>query len=216
MKPTDLFVRGRQFFGFLLPGAVWLLSGALLIVPKRPDFIIAVSPTWVAVTVYLVSSYLLGYATASFSYRVTRFIGSHLPKSHAQKSREEVANSLGKSVLQVFAELEGTTDALAQCKRLLRLRHKEVADHLDQYEEEINLLGMLAPALFFFGIVWLIKWMPIGDQFFRYGVSISALAICMALYFAVRLPTLHSLERIEYFKVTLASESQFVKEQNKT
>lgn len=68
MKLSDIYIRGRQFFAFLVPGVLWTVALVLVVLLKHPlDAVKGVSPSvWLAVGFFAIS-YCVGRASGNVS-----------------------------------------------------------------------------------------------------------------------------------------------------
>lgn len=69
MKASDFYVRGRQFFGFLVPGVLWTIALILLILKhKHPiDAVRSVNPSVPLAIGFFLISYAVGRASGNIS-----------------------------------------------------------------------------------------------------------------------------------------------------
>ncbi|HEX8453957.1 MAG TPA: hypothetical protein VF647_17865 [Longimicrobium sp.] len=168
MNPSQWLLRGRQLFGFLVPGAVWVLSGVLLMnFPSDPvELISEMRPSWVEATAFFGLSYVAGFAMREFSSRFAEWTSkafAWLTDASLIRRTED----LEKRVLQIvdhrygtIAEYVGPSSdrVFGFCKRILRGSAPELYRHLDIYEEEINLLGLIPLPMIVFCVAWLASW----------------------------------------------------------
>lgn len=173
MKPADYFIRGRQLIAFLAPGCVWVFSGLMLIhIPKQPlALIVQNNPTWVAAAAFFGLSYVLGFSLEMASFRfadkVSKKLAAKYPNQFSDVAMEQRVASLKVRVKEVLNQEYGDkigfvmpADELlfGYCKRILRDKSLALYQHLDIYEEEINLLSLTPLPLMFFMTTWIVCW----------------------------------------------------------
>ena len=68
MKPSDLYVSSRQFFGYFVPGTMWL--GALVLITGQNliTFFTKGNP-WIITAGFIVVSYAIGYAVQKMCFK---------------------------------------------------------------------------------------------------------------------------------------------------
>jgi hypothetical protein len=177
MTPGDFYVRSRQFFGFLLPGALWLAAATLVFSEASVQTLAAnlqqLSAVATALTLALAFAVgLVTQRTFDLTYKVSRLIVMRVPAlarqdlSDATSDRgffiaREMVRTLGAAPAdgagrpltsivdaEVAAGLWGERRALfLACKGVLIERESALLPRLLAAEDEIALVGML-PAPF--------------------------------------------------------------------
>ena len=222
MNPSDWLIRGRQLFAFLVPGAVWTFSGLMLLsIPLAPaDLMMAIRPSWVEAAVFIGLSYVVGVALQKislwFAEGVTRRASVRFPRLFADRAMKRRANQLQNRVRAVVMgrykdcsgfELGDRTRLFGFTKRILRASSPSLYAHLDVYEEEINLIGLLPLPLVIFPIVWCVCWLfadPTWETWVRYIIPFAILAWIIAVMCLLQFRPLRLAERKEVFESFLA------------
>jgi hypothetical protein len=150
MSLSDFFIRGRQFFGFLIPGAVWVLSGFLLFrslfEPLPTSF--PENPSWTRVGLFFVVSYLTGVLFQFVSFPFTVWLSSKLKRNTSEPAQLRLSDLKSKIEALLNADYVGFVippeeGVRSFCKRFVRETTVVLGNDLDSYEEEINLVAML-------------------------------------------------------------------------
>ena len=71
MKPADLYVSSRQFFGYLIPGSMWL--GALVLIAGQNliTFFTRGNP-WIITAGFITVSYAIGYVVQKMCFKLLK------------------------------------------------------------------------------------------------------------------------------------------------
>src|SRR3954453_1557486 len=69
MKPSDIYIRGRRFFAFLVPGVLWTLALTLFVLKHRHpvDVLRGVTPSVSLAAGFFAISYCVGRASGNGS-----------------------------------------------------------------------------------------------------------------------------------------------------
>lgn len=220
MNPSDWSLRARQIFGILTPGVVWVFCGLMLLhIPDPPiRLVTTVEPSWVEAAAFLSLSYVVGFALRktswSFSVWASRRAAAVLPRVFRDSAMEARADDLRARVADVikqrYSHVEGFEPPPAErvfgfCKRILRGSSPKLYDHLDAYEDEINLLNLLPLPLFMFALVWIGTWVATGERVLnRYVFPLAAVGIFAAFFCLAQYLRLKSAEHKETFESFLA------------
>ena len=105
------------------------------------------------------------------------------------------------------------------CKRILRHESSPLYQHLDGYEEEINLLSLTPLPFLVFSIAWLISWIisrPDTYEVIHYVLPGSVLPIVTAILCLIPLQPLQIAERKETIESFLAYKFEKERESNKS
>lgn len=159
------------------------------------------SQSWIQVAVFGFASYLIGFGIAPISYAITNKAASLVEYGPAVIRRRIELQSLEDTVQQALRSSLAGDHLLADCKRRIRIQNRYLIPHLDNYEQEINLLGMLPPALLVFGIVMVL--IPNLNLLLLYRVTIGLVCLLLAISLAIRLPTLRISEKRECYEFVL-------------
>lgn len=100
MIPSDLFIRGRQFFGFLIPGMMWVIS-ILLLMGERPLAFIEGGSSLIRAAYLIGISYILGFILQTLIFpvvadRMKKYMEKHPPKKMAKMEE------LKKQIVRIF------------------------------------------------------------------------------------------------------------------
>jgi hypothetical protein len=220
MNPSDWTLRARQIFGILTPGVVWAFSGLMLLHYPHPpiQLITSVKPSWVEAATFLGASFVVGFALRKISWGFSGWASNcaaarmpRLFEDTAMKDRaEELRTRVSVVIQQRYAHLEGFKQPDADrvfgfCKRVLRGASPELYDHLDNYEDEINLLKLIPLPLFAFALVWFGTWFLSDDGIWnRYAFPIAIAAVIAALFCLAQYLPLKWAEHKEIFESFLA------------
>jgi hypothetical protein len=90
MKPTDFFVGSRQFFGFLIPGVVWLGSILLILVntPLRELLTYAAAANWIGALSFLALAFVIGILTQDRSFGFSRSVSRRLTEYERRNDKQ--------------------------------------------------------------------------------------------------------------------------------
>jgi hypothetical protein len=70
MKPSDLFIRGRQFFGFLIPGVMWSATIMMILQQSPLAFVEAGNPL-IRSALFIGISYIVGFVIQTLIFPLT-------------------------------------------------------------------------------------------------------------------------------------------------
>jgi hypothetical protein len=217
MNPSQWLLRGRQIFGFLVPGAVWVLSGVLLMnFPSNPvELISEMRPSWVEATAFFGFSYVAGFAMRDLSLWFAEWTSKPFAWLIDETLIRRTAD-LEKRVLQIVDHRYGTIAeyvkpssdrVLGFCKRILRGSAPELYRHLDIYEEEINLLGLVPLPLVVFCVAWIASWcfdVPPGFEKCIVCLVVGLTTPATAIFCLAQFRPLRQAERKEVFESFIA------------
>ena len=173
VKPGDFYVRSRQFFGFLLPGTLWLAAAGLALSTQTIAGLLTAFANMSAIgaVLFLAFAFAIGLVTQrtfDLTYAISRFITKRVPslarrdKTDALSDRgfyiaRETIRAMGreptddgKRALQSIAEAEIAAGLWAErrahfliCKSFLIARQSALVARMMEAEDEISLVGML-------------------------------------------------------------------------
>jgi hypothetical protein len=152
----------RQFFGFLLPGLVWLAAAAAFVIPHAPLAEIAshvARATIVASAVVSAIAFLLGVATQGVSYAAAKLVADVLDRiSKRQDGYEQELFQAAANRLADVAKKEGFLadgerkklpeyrqwrEVFLRAKWFVLIRAPVLGRRLLEVETEINIVGMV-------------------------------------------------------------------------
>lgn len=100
MTPSDLFIRGRQFFGFLIPGLMWVIS-ILLLLGERPLAYVEEGNSLIRATYLVGISYILGFVLQTLIFPITADIMKKYMNKHPPKKMSNM-EELKKQIVRIF------------------------------------------------------------------------------------------------------------------
>ena len=144
----------------------------LIHIPQKPLLLITQNnPSWIEATAFFGLSYVLGFSLEMVSFRfagkVSKKLAGKYPQYFSDADMEQRVTALKARIKKVLNLEYGDkvgfimpTDELlfGFCKRILRDKSLTLYQHLDIYEEEINLLSLTPLPLLVFTVAWLICW----------------------------------------------------------
>ena len=187
MIPSDLFIRGRQFFGFLIPGVMCVIS-AMLLFGERPLAFVEEGNSLIRTAFLIGISYIVGFTLQTLIFPVTadrmkKHMDKHLPKKVAK------VEELKKQIVRIFKSKlpAGERDKWAVPHRDLRsfyklyvLEHSPAAGRLLQ-EKEDDINFMVAHLLS--GPVLLLSWLY--SRHYSWGTLAVAAVLSLAFAYAL-------------------------------
>ena len=204
MIPSDLFIRGRQFFGFLIPGVMWVIS-ALLLFGERPLAFVEEGNSLLRTAFLIGISYIIGFTLQTMIFPITadwmkKRMNKHPPKKVAK------VEELKKQIVRIFKSRlpAGERDKWAVPYKDLRsfcklyvLEHSPAAGRL-LLEKEDDINFMVAHMLS--GPVLLLSWLY-SRQYSGRTLAIAAVlsltfayALGRRLYFYLQVETVYAYE----------------------
>ena len=190
---SDFFLRGRQFFGFLIPGIIWAAAGALLFF-RTVAFPFRDNPKWPNTALFLMLSYLIGFALNRLSFSFVRGLSLKLQdKAATVRIRRRLMDLRARVRKQLRANYIGQPGFVlppknrlaAFCKRFIREKTAVLGKDLDSYEEEINFVGMLPLPMLVLVVASLVA-SSRGQLMFGYAIIIIAGSLVIASFCAYR------------------------------
>ena len=194
MKPAELFLDVRRFFGALVPGCIWTTAIGLLIWADSLDELLRWREwTGIVVASYLGISFLVGFVVQPVSFGVATWVASSPLLDNRVVSRlrwgrdrwsVEVVKSASRVATAVIAEhYPGVAEALAGngsedhdgrregvvfelCKRIVLERSDRLGKKLEDYEAEINLLGSVPLPLSILTVAFFLRAHQFADVHF--------------------------------------------------
>jgi hypothetical protein len=162
MGPGDLFVGIRQFFGYFIPGVIWL-SAALLSFGLRPDHV----DRWPLIVAFILAGYVIGFTIHGLLFRRIVAVENRLAKRRDLKKRKSAraepsvatyANNAAAAMVRLLAaeqprEVHSYLSALSEeelgefCKRYVAVRSTYLAEEFRELEGTINFITGVAPAV---------------------------------------------------------------------
>lgn len=173
MKASDVYVRARQLFGFLLPGLIWLAAACVIFLqaPLKELLDCAAHATAISALAFLAVAFVLGVATQAVSYRFAKWCGdtslvrrlTSSADAYDQRLYEEASRRLTEVGVQpVLAKSNQGTETYRE-RRQVFLKAKwyvlvylpQLGHRLLEVESEINIVGMTMLPLALFQLVFL-------------------------------------------------------------
>lgn len=179
MTLSSFFVGSRQFFGFLTPGFIWIMSILVLVTQTNP-FTYIVNLTFLALVVLLAMSFVVGTAVETISFYVAVSLSATLYKSKVYISSTDtdytpltidalLLSQVSKIIKMdyndppllawLYVDSNGpiTKRRVAQfCRRYILETSKCMGRRVVEYEDEINLISMLVLPLLVSSCCWIV------------------------------------------------------------
>jgi hypothetical protein len=228
MSINELTSRGRQLFGFLLPGMIWITTGTLLAYPPAEHGLFSVDfhPSTFAIAAFIAGGYLVGYAISDiakcFANHVHRPL-SRLSKLNSCLIKEAALSQHVRCYLRdncggyphlidmigsdptVHPPTERDDDLFAFCKRYaLEYAGPAARRDLEQREEEINLMCMLPLPLIAFAVAWVCSTLTTANNVSAVSQTMGWLVpLGLAICLCCPLKRARIGERIEAYEIFL-------------
>jgi hypothetical protein len=98
MKPSDLYINSRKFFGYLIPGSIWL--GGLILATGQDLFtFLAIGNPWIKTTGFLIVSYAIGYILQKY------FFGKYNDNESAPDDKNLLVSSVNDELDVLFQKI---------------------------------------------------------------------------------------------------------------
>ena len=201
MKFSDFFINGRYFFGFVLPGAMWIVALVLLLMSPDcvGDFIKTARPgQWVAL---LIAGLLVGHAIGPYCFNLVKWLSgimhNRLPLLNLGPERERLdgdgssrAKELKSRVKDIIRQRYGDeeyylnlsdNDLHLFCKRTVLEKTEKLFDKLAEFENEVNLRAMFVLPLLALAAAWWWK-VPVYHWIVPLLLAVAALLLCTRVY----------------------------------
>jgi hypothetical protein len=156
MKLTDFFLGGRQLFGFLMPGTIWLFCLLFPAWDKHPSLLWRDAGA-IDVILFLSVALAVGTAVESLSFKVAILVSARLCGERVSREKHDtdffplsLPGSLIKKARDLAEKYEATSGYVSSlsnrefsqyCKQVVRNRSDQYRLRLDEYEAEINLMA---------------------------------------------------------------------------
>lgn len=186
MKLADFLIRGRQFFGFLIPGIMWIAFFHYLL-GKDPLEFVESGNTIIRVSLLASIGYIVGFIFQTLIFpqtadRIKAKIG--IPETVAPLA-DQIKKIIKKKLPEIENEWLLPDEHLPDfCKNYILENSKELKRVVTEKEDDINFMVaniIPAPAL---TISWLVYY---GYQWY----VIAFVVICIAVFWALLLLRLH-------------------------
>lgn len=151
MKPSDLFVGSRQFFGYLVPGAIW--AGIIWLLATEEPAELVRKATMIQVILFLSVSFVAGYMFQLLSFArvcaLAERVGGRRSGPAGVPELEQVRAWLHTEGTMWFGPTPALTDerVAAFCKRWVLEKSEHLRNDIVELENEVNLLVALIPPL---------------------------------------------------------------------
>lgn len=193
MKPSDLFIRGRHFFGFLIPGVMWVAT-FLLALNDHPLAFAEGGNTFIRSAFLIGISYIVGFTTQTLVFRVIAdsmkwYMGEHQPDriKGLKNLKEEIKKNFTSKLPSETVDLPvPDKDFRSFCKLYVLEHSPTLGSLLLEKEDDINFLVahiVAGPAL-------LLSWMH--NRHFGSGAFVIAALLAAACDYAL-------LRRLYYY-----------------
>lgn len=162
MKPSDLFIRGRQFFGFLIPGVMWLAI-IMMILQQRPLAFVEEGNSLIRSALFIGISYIAGFVIQTLIFpliadRMKKHIHKHQPTDikHVEKLKGQLIEAFKSKLPTDKKEWAVPDDDLRSfCKLYVLENSSTVGMFLLEKEDDINFMV----AHLVSGPIFLLTWM---------------------------------------------------------
>ncbi|SRR6266567_1217268 len=152
MRPTDFFVRGRQLFGFIIPGAVWL-SALVVALGHNPLAVLEQGQVLVRAVLFTGVSYVVGFAIQTVVFQAMHRWLKRCPPAELVK---QVQTELTRQVNAIGGGWSIDPAHLPVFCKLYVLEHSpELQTVLREHEDDINLIVAIPPAICALGLATL-------------------------------------------------------------
>jgi hypothetical protein len=139
VKPSDFFVHSRQFFGFLIPGAMWV-SAAFLVHDRRPDEWVGDGLSVVRAISFLGLSYVVGIIMQTVLFWIKEQLFTPQVQDVLADVHKEFIRSEMKKVGIIKNDQIKDTQLPVLCK-LYVLEHSGTMGGVSkEHEDDINIL----------------------------------------------------------------------------
>jgi hypothetical protein len=214
MKLSDFLIRGRHFFGFLIPGIMWIACLLLLFFKKNPmDFVEDGKSPAARAVMLIAASYITGFCIQTLLFPVL----VDIMKKHIGVPCD--VKDLGEQIQRILVaklpenEIRWTVplaDLPIFCKFYILEHSKELKNILLEKEDDINFIAAnILP-----GPLLIISWFIFkGYPWWIIVISIICLFVIAALLFRRLVFYLRS-EKVEWYEIFLLLQLGGVKVEN--
>lgn len=203
MKPSDLFIRGRQFFGFLIPGIMWVAS-ILLMSGGHPLAFVEGGNAFIRSALFIGIAYIVGFIIQTLIFPLTAdLLKIFIRKRPPKKIRE--LKELKEQIIGIFkarlpseqeAWLIPPDDFRSFCKLYVIAHSPALGSLLLEKEDDINFMvaNLLSLPVFVF------TWMRSNTYLQEHKAAIIvttiifALALLKRLHFYLQQETVYAYE----------------------
>jgi hypothetical protein len=203
MKPSDLFIRGRQFFGFLIPGIMWVAS-ILLIQGEHPLAFVEGGNSFIRAALFIGISYIVGFIIQTLIFPLTADVLKKFIRQHPSKRLKEL-KKLKEQIVDIFKSrlpsdqkewVVPPDDFRSFCKLYVLNHSPALGSLLLEKEDDINFLAANLLALPVFVFAWMYSHPYSQDTKVKIIIVliVFALALLKRLYFYLQQETVYAYE----------------------
>jgi len=225
MKLTDFFIGGRQFFGFLIPGVIWLLAFFPIAFSEPLEYSFN-SMGFMEIVLFFFIAYIAGAAIESLSFKISVKISAILHHDHVSNEKNDkdyfplsISPSLINRCRKIAAKNVASSGMINNmsnrefsqyCKLSVIENSATYGSKISEYESEINLLAMLPVPLIIFAISFVLFSCQITSisHLSINNVLISLFALILSILLLYRLHPLRCEEAKWWFHFYLMIEDK--------